>query len=211
MSVQSKSVRLHRHTLSGHCHRVELLLSLLGLPFEFVDVDVTRGAHKAPEFLALNAFGQIPVLEDGDLILADSNAILVYLALTYDPSRRWYPAEPAAAAEVQRWLSVAAGQLASGPAAARLVTLFRLPLDHERAKAIAGQLFAVLEAHLASRPFLAGSEATIADVALYAYTARAPEGGVSLAAYPSLRAWLSRIEALPGFVPMHEVSGLPAV
>lgn len=208
MSLEKTPVRLHRHPLSGHCHRVELFLSLLGVPFELVEVDLPGGAHKTPEFLARNPLGQVPVLEDGNLFLADSNAILVYLALAYDPSRHWYPAEPAAAAEVQRWLSVAAGQLASGPAAARLATVFKRPLDHEQAKQIAGQLFSILEAHLASRPFLAGEAATIADVALYAYTARAPEGGVSLRPYPHMRAWLSRVEALPGFVPMHAVPGL---
>lgn len=210
MSPEKPSVRLHQHPLSGHCHRVELLASLLGLPVELVEIDVLQGEHKSPEFLARNPFGQIPVLEDGDLVLADSNAILVYLALAYDPSRRWYPSDPVAAAEVQKWLSVAAGQLASGPATARLVTLFKLPLDHDKAKETAGQLFTVLEAHLGSRPFLAGEAATIADVALYAYTARAPEGGVSLMPYPNVRAWLSRIEALPDFVPMPEVPGLAA-
>jgi glutathione S-transferase len=208
MSPEMKPVRLYRHPLSGHCHRVELFLSLLGVPFELVEVDLAKGAHKVPEFLALNPFGQVPVLEDGDLVFADSNAILVHLALTHDASRRWYPENPAVAAAVQRWLSVAAGQLASGPAAARLVTLFKSPLDHERAKGIAGQLLTVLEAHLASRLFLVGDEATIADVALYAYTARAPEGGVALTPYPNVRAWLARIEALPGFVPMREVQGL---
>ncbi|MFC6488192.1 glutathione S-transferase family protein [Nitratireductor sp. GCM10026969] len=200
-----KPVVLHRHLLSGHCHRVELFLSLLGLPVAFVEVDFAQGAHRRPDFLARNPFGQIPVLEDGDVVLADSNAILVYLALKYDASRRWYPADAVAAAAVQRWLSVAAGQLAHGPAAARLATVFKLPLDHERAKGIADQLFTILESHLASRPFLVGEEATIADVALYAYTARAPEGGVALTPYPKVSAWLSRIEALPRFVPMHEV------
>lgn len=208
MSSGKTPVRLYHHALSGHCHRVELLLSLLGVPYELTEVDIAKGAHKAPEFLERNPFGQIPVLEDGDLVLADSNAILVYLALTYDPSRRWYPADPKAAAAIQQWLSVAAGQLASGPATARLVAVFKLPLDHERAKAIAGQLFAVLEAHLASKSFLVGAEATIADIALYAYTARAPEGGVSLMPYPNVLAWLSRIEALPGFVPMKEAPEL---
>ncbi|WP_265517428.1 glutathione S-transferase family protein [Nitratireductor luteus] len=207
MFAEMKPVLLHRHPLSGHCHRVELFLSLLGLPVEFVEVDLAQGAHKGPDFLARNPFGQIPVLEDGDVVLADSNAILVYLALTYDASRSWYPADPVAAAAVQRWLSVAAGQLAYGPATARLATVFKLPLDHERAKSIADQLFTILEAHLASRPFLVGEAATIADVALYAYTARAPEGGVALAPYPRVSAWLSRIEALPGFVPMPEVPG----
>jgi glutathione S-transferase len=165
-----------------------------------VDVDLAQGAHKTSEFLARSLFGQIPVLEDGNLVLADSNAILVYLGLTYDAGRRWYPADPAKAAAVQRWLSVAAGQLAYGPATARLVTVFKLPLDH--AKAIAKQLFAVLEAHLASSPFLVGSDATIADLAFYAYASRVPEGNIPLTPYPNVRAWLSRIEALDGFVPM---------
>lgn len=208
MSAERTPVRLYRHALSGHCHRVELLLSLLGIPVELIEVDFAGGEHKAPEFLARNPFGQVPVLEDGEVLLADSNAILVYLSLTYDAARRWYPAEARAAAAVQQWLSVAAGQLASGPASARLVTLFGLPLDHERAKAVAGQLFTVLEAHLAARPFLAGAAPTIADVALYAYTARAPEGGVSLAPFAAIRSWLARIEALPGFVPMRAVPGL---
>ncbi|MPZ59182.1 MAG: glutathione S-transferase [Rhizobiales bacterium] len=202
MTVQLQPVRLYRHPLSGHSHRVELFLSLLGVPVELVDVDLAKGAHKSPEFLARNPFGQVPVLEDGDLVLADSNAILVYLAQRYDASRRWYRAEPAAAAGIQRWLSVAAGQLASGPAAARLVTVFKAPLDHDRAKSIAGQLFGILDRHLASRPFLSGEQPTIADIALYSYTAHAPEGGVALAPYPNVTAWLNRIEALPGFVPM---------
>ena len=82
------------------------------------------------------------------------------------------------------------------------MALFGLPLDAARARTIAGQLYGVLEAHLRIQGFLVGSEPTIADVALYSYTAHAPEGGVSLEPYPNLRAWLARIEALPGFVAM---------
>jgi glutathione S-transferase len=196
------TLRLHRHPLSGHCHRVELFLSLLGLPFENVEVDLLAGAHKRPEFLARNAFGQIPVLDDGEVSIADSNAILMYLAMRHDSAGRWLPREPLAAARVQRWLSIAAGPLASGPAAARLVKVFNIPLDHARACAIATQLFDVMEQHLATQPYLAGNAPTIADVASYAYTACAPEGDVSLAPYPFIRAWLERIEALPGFVAM---------
>lgn len=195
-------IRFYRHPLSGHAHRVELLLTLLGLPFEPVDVDLAHGAHKTPDFLARNPFGQVPVIEDGDVTLADSNAIIVYLATRYDASRRWLPTDAVAAARVQQWLSVAAGQLAFGPATARLVAVFGAKLDHERATAIAAQLFAVLDAQLAMRRFLVGDEATIADVAMYAYTAHAPEGGVSLESYPHVRTWLARIEALPRFVPM---------
>jgi glutathione S-transferase len=202
MTTPTAPIRLHRHPLSGHSHRVELMLSLLGLAFERIDVDLLAGAHKAPAFVAMSPFGQVPVIEDGDVTLADSNAILVYLATRYDPAGRWLPRGAVEAARVQQWLSVAAGQLAHGPAAARLVTVFGATLDHEQAKATAARLYAVLEGQLAARRYLAGDDPTIADVALYAYTAHAPEGGVSLAPYPAVRGWLDRIEGLPGFVPM---------
>jgi len=202
MPVPAQPIRLYRFGLSGHSHRVELFLSLLGLPFEIVEVDLRAGAHKTPEFLAKSPFGQVPAIEDGEVVLSDSNAILVYLAGRYDETGRWLPRDPLAAAQVQRWLSVAAGFLAYGPAAARLVTVFKAQLDHERAKALAARLYGVMDAHLAGGGFLAGPEPTIADVANYTYTAVAPEGGVSLEPYPAVRAWLARIEALPGFVPM---------
>lgn len=196
------TLRLHSFPLSGHAHRARLMLALLGLKAEVVDVDLRGGAQKQVGFLQKNAFGQVPVLEDGDAVIADSNAILVYLAGKYDQSGRWLPRDPAVAAQVQRWLSVAAGQLAMGPARARMVTLFGAPFDHEGCKTMAAQLFDVMERHLQSRDWLAADHATIADIALYSYTAHAPEGEVSLDGYPNIRAWLRRIEALPGFVPM---------
>lgn len=207
-SLPTRSIVLHRFALSGHCHRVELFLRLLGLPFELRDVDLLAGAQKTPEFLRLNAFGQVPVIEDGALVLADSNAILVYLALRYAPPH-WLPREPASAARVQRWLSVAAGPLASGPARARFTRVFGLDRDVSDAVAGAHALFSVVDAELAAEPFLAGPEPTIADLALYSYTAHAPEGGIALDGYPRLAAWLRRIEALPGFHPM-AASPLPA-
>lgn len=198
----SQPIRLLRHPISGHSHRVELYLSLLGLPCELVHVDVMKGAHKQPEFLAKNVFGQVPVIEDGDVTLADSNAILVYLGERYDEAGRFWPRTALGKASVQRWFSVAAGQLAAGPAAARLVRVLGAKLDYERAVGIAKQLFQTLEAELNSRDYLVGATPTLADVAFYAYVARAPEGDISLEPYPALRAWLGRIEALPGFVPM---------
>lgn len=188
---------------------MELFLSLLGLPFERVPVNLLKGEQKTPAFLAKNAFGQVPVIEDGDVTLPDSNSILVYLASQYDADRRWLPADPQRAAHVHRWLSVAAGPLAFGPAAARLVHVFGMPLDHARAKAASEQLFTVMDAWLARRSWLTGDTVTLADVAMYTYTAHAPEGGVSLEAYPNVRAWLARVEGLPGFVPMQR-SPLPA-
>lgn len=202
MPAPAHPIRLYHYPLSGHSHRVQLFLSLLGLPFEVVDVDLRQGQQKQPEFLARNVFGQVPVIEDGDVTLADSNAILVYLATKYDDSGRWLPRDPAAAGEVQRWLSVAAGLLVQGPGAARLVTVFGASFDHDRAKAVAARLYGVLDPYLATRDVLVGTAPTIADIALYTYTVVAPEGGVSLDPYPHVRAWLSRIEALPGFVPM---------
>ncbi len=194
-------IRLYRHALSGHCHRIELFLSLLSLPFEQVDVDLAAGVNKQPDFLQLNPFGQVPVIDDGGVIIADSNAILVYLAMKYADTS-WLPRAPKTAAAVQRWLSVAAGQIASGPAAARLVNVFNAKLDAERAKMIAHNLFAVMNAHLENRTFLVNDQPTIADVANYSYIAHAPEGGISLQSYSHIRAWLMRIEQLPGFVPM---------
>lgn len=201
-TLPAQPIKLYRSVISGHSHRVELFLSLLGLPFECVDIDLVAKGHKTPAFLAMNAFGQVPVLQDGDITLADSNAILVYLAGRYAADAdAWLPREPLAAAGVQRWLSVAAGQLAFGPSAARVAELFKRPANTEAIER-AHALFAVMEQHLGRSAFLAGSVPTLADIANYSYVARAPEGRVSLEPYPNLRAWLARIEALPGFVPM---------
>ncbi len=200
--LPAQPIRLYRAAISGHCHRVELFLSLLGLPFEVVDIDLVSKGHKTPYFLALNPFGQVPVITDGDTTLADSNAILVYLAGRYAPDAdAWLPRDPLAAAVVQRWLSVAAGPLAFGPAAARVAELFKRPPNPD-AMERSHALFAVMEQELASSAFLAGHTPTLADIANYSYVAHAPEGRVSLQPYPHLRAWLTRIEALPGFVPM---------
>ncbi|VWB20146.1 glutathione S-transferase [Burkholderia pseudomultivorans] len=194
-------IRVYSFPLSGHAHRVRLFLSLLGLPFETVDIDLAAGAQREPAFLALNPLGQVPVIDDDGTVLADSNAILVYLAKRYGDAH-WLPDDAAGAATVQRWLSFAAGPIASGPAAARLVTVFGATLDHDAAKRTAEKLLDVIDRELTGKPFAAGARPTIADIAAYTYIAHAPEGGVSLDAYPHLRAWLARIEALPGFIGM---------
>jgi len=194
------AIKLYRHPLSGHSHRVEVLLSLLGLNAEFVDVDLKQGVHKQPDYLAKNSFGQVPAIEDGDSTLSDSNAILVYLASKYDTERTWYPTDLIEQAQVQRFLSIAAGKLAFGPAAARLVNVFGAGLDHKIAIETAHSLLATLETHLSERDWLATNNPTIADAANYAYIAHAPEGDVSLEHYPNVRAWISRFENLKGFV-----------
>ena len=192
-------MKLYHHPLSGHSHRVHLFLSLVGVQHELIEVDLVSGAHKKPEFLALNRFGQVPVLADGGTIVSDSNAILVYVAKKLKLTD-WLPESPEGAAEVQKWLSVAAGQIAYGPAAARLNTVFNASFRADEVIARAHDILAVIEGVLAGRTFIAGATPTIADVALYSYIARAPEGNVDLKDYSKVREWLKRIEALPGFV-----------
>ncbi len=196
----SQPIRIHSYPLSGHAHRVWLFAKLAGLSHEIIDVDLRAGEQKTPEFLALNPFGQVPVIEDGDVVLHDSNAILVYLSKKYAP--QFLPSDARGQAEVQQFLTMAAGELAFGPAAARRITVFGAALDAEFCKATAERVLAKLDAHLQDRDYLVGDSPTIADVAIYTYTAHAPEGGVSLEEYSNVRRLLANIEALPGFVPM---------
>lgn len=192
-------MKLYHHPLSGNAHRARLFLSLLALPHELVEVDLMAGAHKRPEFLALNPFGQVPVLEDDGIVIPDSVAILIYLAKKHGGN--WLPEDAEGAAAVQRWLSVTTGDLAFGPAAARLITLFGAKLNPDEVVARAHLMLGRLEAHLEDRDWLVGTRPTIADVALYSYLSSAPEGNVDLTTYRHVKAFLARIEGLPGFVP----------
>lgn len=200
----SNPIKLYRSVISGHAHRAELFLSLLGLPYVAIDLDLRAGQQRHPDFLKLNPFGQVPVIDDNGTVVADSNAILVYLATKYGDAH-WLPRDPVGAATVQRWLSVAAGDIAFGPATARLGKAFGMAVDIEAATRRAERLFSVMETELSTRPWLCGESPTIADIAGYSYIARAPEGGIVLDPYPSIRAWLARIEALPQFLPMIEL------
>ena len=194
------NIRIHHHPLSGHAHRVVLFASLTGIKHELVDVDLMTGEQKKEAFLALNPAGQVPVIEDGDTVITDSNAILVYLARKYAPD--WLPKAPETEAEVQKFLSWAAGDIAFGPAVARLITVFGAGMDADVAKSVATRVLDRLEAHLDGRNWLVGDRPTIADISIYSYVAHAPEGNVSLQPYSNVRRLLSAIEALPGFVAM---------
>ncbi|WP_455273935.1 glutathione S-transferase family protein [Rhizobium herbae] len=202
-------MKLHYHPLSGHAHRARLFLSLLGIDAELIEVDLAAGAHKSPEFLKLTPFGQVPVLDDDGTIIADSNAILVYLAKKH-AAKDWLPEDPKGAAAVQRWLSVAAGEIAYGPCAARLVTVFGAGFDAGEVIARAHVILQRIEAALEGRQWIAADHPTIADVALYSYIARAPEGNVDRSAYDNVNIWLKRVEALPGFVAFQKTAvGIP--
>lgn len=193
-------ITLHGTPLSGHAHRVELLLRALGLPYDYADAP--GEVRRSEAFRKLNPLQQIPVLQDGELTLADSNAIMVYLVKRYAPGSAWLPDEPVAAAQVQRWLSIAAGEVMHGPSIARLIVQFGFQDDIARAGRVAARLLGFMEAHLAGRSFLAAEHPTLADLACYSYVAHAPEGGIALTPYPAVREWLGRIEALPFFKPI---------
>jgi glutathione S-transferase len=192
-------MKLYFHPLSGHSHRAHLGLSLLGIAHEVIEVNLAAAEHKSPEFLKLNPFGQLPVLVDGDAVIADSNAILIYAVRKFGKID-WLPQTPAGEAAVQRWLSVAAGEIAYGPCAARLVTVFGRDINADEVIARAHRILGLIDAALSEHDFITGKTPTIADVALYSYIAGAPEGNVDLSGYPDVLAWLARVEALPGFV-----------
>jgi len=193
-------IKLHATKLSGHGHRVELLLRMLDLPYQFVDANADVRASAA--FRALNPLGQIPVLQDGELTLPDSNAILVYLCKRYAPGSSWLPEDALGACAVQRWLSIAAGEVMYGPASARAKAHWNVPCDSERAASVAQRLLTFMNGHLEGRSFLAAPHATIADLACYSYVKHAPEGGIALDGYAALQAWFTRVEALPKFFAM---------
>lgn len=194
-------IKLYDAPLSGHAHKVRLFLSLLGVPHELVRIEL--GPNKSPDFMALNPFGQVPVLDDDGTVIRDSNAILIYLAEKYD-NGRWLPRDPIGRARVQEWLSVASNELVHGPALARAAIVFKRDYDHAVAVDKAHKLMQILDGHLADRNWLAGEQASLADVSFYPYISKAPEGKVPLDDYDSVRRWLNGVEALEGFIPMPE-------
>ncbi|MEL6542091.1 MAG: glutathione S-transferase [Pseudomonadota bacterium] len=197
-------MKLYHFPLSGHAHRARLFFSLINVDVDVIDVDLANGEHKQEAFVALNPFGQVPVLVDGDTVVSDSTAILVYAAKKFGRTD-WLPEAPAAAARVQRWLSVASGELAAGPGAARLITVFGADFDTDKTIAKAHAVLTLIEAEFDGRNWIiGGAQPTIADVALYSYISGAPEGNVDLSAYPRINAWLERIEHLDGFVPFQK-------
>lgn len=195
-------IKLYGHELSGNSYKPKLMLSLLGLDYEWIKVDLMARAHKQPEFLALNSFGQVPVLVDENTVLPDAQAILVYLARQYG-GESWLPSEAESMSRVMRWLSIAAGEIRQGLEAARLYYLFKATsINLEQANQKAEFILTQLNNHLADREWLELGHPTIADVAVFPYVALAPDGKISLENYPNVLAWIDRIKHLPGFVGM---------
>ena len=195
-------IKLYGHELSGNVYKIKLLLSLLGIEYQFVRVDLMKGEHKSPEYLKINAFGQVPLLVDDDKILPDAQAILVYLARKYG-NEQWLPTEAEDLSRVVRWLSTSAGEIRQGVEAARLFHLFGAKtINIEVAKQKSAFILDQINRHLADREWLELGHPTIADIAAFPYIALASDGKISLDKYPHILAWIERIKQLPGFVGM---------
>lgn len=192
---------LYDNPVSGHAHRVRLFLSLLGLKFETIVIDMHEGEHKTPDYLALSPLGQVPTLVDGDTVITDSCAALIYLAKRYG-DERWLPDDPEGAARIQRWLSTASGELYRGPVIARAIELFGRDYDYDAAVQWSDRLLPWMQQELDDRTWLAADHVTIADIAMYSYLRVADEGGLDIGDYPAIERWLADVENLDGFIPM---------
>ncbi|MGB2926488.1 MAG: glutathione S-transferase [Limnothrix sp.] len=199
-------ITLYGHELSGNVYKVRLLLALLGIEYNFIKVDLMKGENKKPAFLKINPFGQVPALVDGDHILADAQAILVYIARTYDVGD-WLPIEAVPLARVVRWLSTAAGEIRQGPENARLYHLFKVSaINVDRAQEKSHFILKQLDQYLNDREWLEFNHPTIADVAVFPYVALAEDGKISLDGYPNVLAWIDRIKSLPNFIGMRGIA-----
>ncbi|NJK53807.1 MAG: glutathione S-transferase [Acaryochloris sp. RU_4_1] len=195
-------IKLYGHEMSGNSYKVRLFLELLGIDYEWIKVDLMKGEHKSPEYLALNAFGQVPLLIDDATKLADAQAILVYLARQYG-DEQWLPLDALPLAQVIRWLSTTAGEVRQGPENARLYHLFSATsINIERAHQKAEYILTQLDQHLRIHTWLEFERATIADVAVFPYVALARDGKIDLDAYPSVLTWIDRVKQLPGYTSM---------
>ncbi|MDP3589028.1 MAG: glutathione S-transferase, partial [Methylobacter sp.] len=171
------------------------------LSYQSIAVNGSERQHKADDFLKMNPFGQVPVLTDGDTVIRDSQAILVYLARKYG-NELWLPTDAAALGEVTAWLSSAANEMAMGPNRLRLHFKFGRAINLDESRQITSNLLNILQQRLDTHRWLAADQITVADIAVYPYIALAQEGKIDLEPYPAVIAWIKRIQALPGYVGM---------
>ena len=200
---------LHGSPFSGPTYKVALMLALLGEPFDFTPVDLRAGAHKTPEFLAINRYGQIPAMTDGDLSLCQSGAILQYLAAKHG---KFGGKDAQQQARAREWLFWDADRLSPGVFRTRAMIRGFVNLAPETGlyfRDHAENGLRVLEAQLGKSKFVAGVEPTIGDVACYGVLAFAREGAFDIALYPNIGAWMERIQAMKGFKPPYELLQFP--
>ena len=198
--------KVYGMSTSGNCHKVRMALEALGHPYEWTEIDTVRGQTRTSDFQAMNANGKVPVLEiEPGVFLPESNAILCYLA----DGTPLLPDDRLDRARVLQWLFFEQYSHEPYIAVARYLRRFHPDPASQRAlaesKSDGGyRALAVMKGHLAGQTFFAAGHYTIADIALYAYTHVAGEGGFDLARFPAVTAWLARVEAQPGYVRMPE-------
>ncbi len=195
-------IQLYDVPKSGHCHRVRLAASVMGVKTEIISVMDMEGQRQGAAYLAINPLGQVPTMVDGDTTVRDSIAIIQYMERTHAAGQGWMPSDPAERAQVDEWFAIAAGVMFRGPNMARLIKLFKMPGDYDSVEAISAKLFKLMEEHLNNRTWLVGDRATLADVACYSYMAVANEGHLDLGPYPNINAWLMAVQGLDGFTDM---------
>jgi glutathione S-transferase len=201
------TLRLHDNLSSGNGYKARLLLAQLGIPFERIEYDITAGETRAPEFLEnINANGRIPVLEtEAGEFLPESNAILFYLA----EGTAFLPDDRMQKARALQWMFFEQYSHEPNIAVARAwLHVFDIKMTEERRRALETKqklgydALGVMEKHLKDNYFFVGDRYSIADIALYAYTHVAGEGGFELDGYPAILAWLDRVSSQPGHIPI---------
>lgn len=195
---------LYDHPLSGNCHKVRLFLSILGLSYKSVFIDVPAGANHESAFVAMNPLRQIPVLSDGDYTVQDSQAILVYLARRYLPE--WAGNDAFESGTIMQWLSFAANEIGNSLQPARVFYLLGEEVDIELAQRKGLRALSLLDAHLGRQQWLACGRPTIADIACFPYVALSREGHLPLDEFGNVLTWIASITRLPGYIDM---PGLP--
>lgn len=197
-------IRLYDYLSSGNGYKVRLLLTLLAIPFERVELDIVKAETRTPEFLEKNPNGRIPLLETEDgKLLAESNAILFYLA----EGTSYMPNDPFARAQVMQWMFFE--QYSHEPNIATVRHwIMHLGVSKEQREMLAQKqkqgytALQVMEKQLQNHEFFVAERYSIADIALYAYTHVAPQGGFELGSFPAIRAWLDRVSQQPGHIPI---------
>lgn len=208
---------LYNYVLSGNCYKIRLMAGLLGVDYDTVAVDFYPGfEHRSEPMLALNPAGTLPILTAGDLVLTETQAMLGWMAATFDPSGKWYPSGDAdQATQVLQWLGFSS-RLTSNVGRARLHAMLDWPVDidvvQKGARADLQELELMLNNRvLMGQTWLVGDHPTIADIACFAYAALSPDAGLEHDEYPAIRNWLYAVRGLPGFVtmpgihPLHEL------
>jgi glutathione S-transferase len=201
-------IRLHSTLASINGYKVRLLLAILDLPYELVELDMYAGEHKKEPFLTLNPFGQMPALTDGDFTIADSHACLVYVARKYDSASKWLPADAEGEAKVADWLSKSANEVHQGPwmKRAKIRRPDAIKLSDAEIDARCDHILKLMDAHLATRDWLALGRPTIADVSCFGPISMLKVSGYDTDRWPKVTRWLDRIRALPR---AHDIDGKP--